>query len=461
MKRHKGAERPDYVQIVQSQGLVYTHEDPDGEPLLYRYWRDGEWYSFTMDEITVLEEAAQSIFNMCVEAGDWLLSTEGKPYLSRFGIPEIAMQAIVDSWTEEPPAGSIYGRFDVRFGGLDHPDQMMRVPKLYEFNADTPTSLVESLVQWPWAENTGHGSDQFNSLHEALIDGWVRNLASITSKIGFKPIVWFVCTNDDPSHEDEMNTAALRETCGLAGYETRMIPIENLYIGKDGRYYSDSSENEHIDVVFKLYPWEHMVHAETAAELFADMANAGYGFGDYRGGTIWIEPPYKMLWSTKALLPVLWKLFKDDSERSKYLIPSWFEDEAPVNDPAFRAQGFARKPLLSREGADITLVLPGNEVVNGEVQGYGEEGYVIQALALPPRFARFGDYDPVPEGEYREVSTVLGIWMVDGEPAGMGIRESSGPITDNFSNFLPHIISDGTRVVKYAPPAPFAAATSA
>jgi glutathionylspermidine synthase len=461
MQRHKGKERSNYIEIVQEQGLLYTHEDPNGDPLLYRYWRDGEWYSFTMAEITVLEEAAVAMFAMCWEAADWLLSQEGKPYLDRFGIPQGAMQAIFDSWQEEPALGSIYGRFDVRFGGLDHPDPTMRVPKLYEFNADTPTSLVESLVQWDWGMNTGHGVNQFNSLHERLIAGWVRNLAGITSKIGFKPIVWFVCTNDDPSHEDEMNTDALRRRCELAGYETRMIPIENLYIGADGRYYSDSSETEHLDVVFKLYPWEHMVHAKTAPDLFADMANAGYGFGDYRDGTIWIEAPYKMLWSTKALLPVLWKLFRDDPERSKYLIPSWFEDEAPVTDPAFRAQGFARKPLLSREGADITLVLPGNEVVSGEVQGYGEEGYVIQALALPPTFRRFGDYDIVPDGEYREVSTVLGLWMIDGEPGGMGIRESSGPITDNFSNFLPHVISDGKRVFTYAPPAPFATATSA
>ena len=30
--------------------------------------------------------------------------------------------------------------------------------------------------------------------------------------------------------------------------------------------------------------------------------------------------------------------------------------------------------------------------------------------------------------------------MVDGEPAGMGVRESESLITDNLSRFVPHLI---------------------
>jgi glutathionylspermidine synthase len=35
---------------------------------------------------------------------------------------------------------------------------------------------------------------------------------------------------------------------------------------------------------------------------------------------------------------------------------------------------------------------------------------------------------------------VLGAWVVDGEPAGLGIRESDGLVTDNLSFFVPHTI---------------------
>jgi glutathionylspermidine synthase len=36
-------------------------------------------------------------------------------------------------------------------------------------------------------------------------------------------------------------------------------------------------------------------------------------------------------------------------------------------------------------------------------------------------------------------SAVIGSWLIDGEPAGIGIRESSGLITTNTSRFVPHL----------------------
>ena len=35
---------------------------------------------------------------------------------------------------------------------------------------------------------------------------------------------------------------------------------------------------------------------------------------------------------------------------------------------------------------------------------------------------------------------VLGVWLVDGAPAGLGVRESDALITDNLSRFVPHLI---------------------
>lgn len=33
-------------------------------------------------------------------------------------------------------------------------------------------------------------------------------------------------------------------------------------------------------------------------------------------------------------------------------------------------------------------------------------------------------------------------WTGDGEAAGLGIRESAGPVTDEYARFLPHVIID-------------------
>ncbi len=37
---------------------------------------------------------------------------------------------------------------------------------------------------------------------------------------------------------------------------------------------------------------------------------------------------------------------------------------------------------------------------------------------------------------------VIGSWIIDGEPAGMCVRESDTMITNNLSRFIPHIIGE-------------------
>jgi glutathionylspermidine synthase len=34
---------------------------------------------------------------------------------------------------------------------------------------------------------------------------------------------------------------------------------------------------------------------------------------------------------------------------------------------------------------------------------------------------------------------VLGSWLVDGKPCGIGIREPDGYVTTNVSRFVPHL----------------------
>ena len=56
--------------------------------------------------------------------------------------------------------------------------------KLLEYNADTPTALVESAVaQWYWLNAVFPGADQFNSIHEHLVAKWkaTRRLCAAAS----------------------------------------------------------------------------------------------------------------------------------------------------------------------------------------------------------------------------------------------------------------------------------------
>ena len=52
-------------------------------------------------------------------------------------IPARVVPLIQAAWEQEPP--SLYGRFDLAYDG-------MGPPKMLEYNADTPTSLVETYL---------------------------------------------------------------------------------------------------------------------------------------------------------------------------------------------------------------------------------------------------------------------------------------------------------------------------
>jgi glutathionylspermidine synthase len=108
--------------------------------------------------------------------------------------------------------------------------------------------------------------------------------------------------------------------------------------------------------------------------------------------------------------------------RHPNLLPSFFED-----DPQHAALGdsYVRKPLYSREGANVEIVIGGN-VVDANRGPYDLEPKVLQAVAPLPAF----------DGNY----AVLGSWWAGGAPAGLSVREDLGPITNNTSRFLPHAI---------------------
>ena len=64
-------------------------------------------------------------------------------YPAYFQIPEVAINHIEHSWKQNAPM--LYGRFDFAYDG--------RNIKMLEYNADTPTGLLEaSVAQWLWIE---------------------------------------------------------------------------------------------------------------------------------------------------------------------------------------------------------------------------------------------------------------------------------------------------------------------
>jgi glutathionylspermidine synthase len=375
MERRTVRPREGWQAKVEALGLVW-HTTADGKP----YWDEGTYYAFSRAEIGEIETATAELYDLFLKAGQAILDCG---LLGRFGIPDYCHKAIRDMWNEEPPALN-YGRFDLGYDGKGP-------PKLFEFNCDTPTSLLEAaVVQWDWKEEVFPGLDQYNSLHDKLAAKWKDIAPSFLDCVHFAHIA-------DDAGEDTVTVAYMRDLAEQAGLET--VPILMQDIGWDGSAFADL-EGRPMSAIYHLYPWEWLVNEEFGRNAVASLED-----------TAWIEPIWKMMWSNKAVLPLLWEMFPDHPN----LLPA-------AHEPL--AGDYVRKPLLAREGANIEVRRGGaTEASTGG--DYGEEGFIYQALyALPG------------EGENRPV---VGAWIVDGEPAGMGLRED-GLITGNTARFVPHVI---------------------
>ena len=362
--------RPDWQAKVEKLGLLFhTGEQP--------YWDESVCYRFTAAEVDVLEAATNELQRLCLEAVQRVID---RHLFARFRIPDRYVPLILASWERDDL--SLYGRFDLFYDG-------QQPPRMYEYNADTPTSLLEaSVVQWDWLQERSPHFDQFNSIHEKLIARWQES--------GLRGgTVHFACVRDHL--EDFATTVYMEDTALQAGLGTRRLFMDE--IGWDGARFVDQ-QNRPIKNLFKLYPWEWLLDEQFSPHLLPEPWQV-------------VEPAWKMVLSNKAILPLLWEMFPGHPN----LLPAFMTPE-PLGG------NFVRKPMLGREGAGITTVANGRQIGVTEAGHGGNGEFVYQDLLPPPRIG--GCYP------------VIGSWIVRDEAAGIGIRESEEPVTQNTSRFVPH-----------------------
>lgn len=386
MQRIAVRPRPDWQATAERLG--FNFHSLYGEP----YWDESHAYRFSLRQIEDdIEAPSQELHDLCMDVLGRVVREER--WLKALRIPDSSWDYVTGSWKKNE--GSLYGRLDLRYDG--------RSPaKLYEYNADTPTSLYETAVfQWVWLEEAMQQgiipaqSDQFNLLQEKLI-------ARLRLLSDGQP--WhFTCVNG--SEEDRGTLLYLEDCAQQAGLRTHSLPIEDIGAQADGQFCD--LEGNAIHHLFKLYPWEWLL-TERYAELLPNSRTHFY------------EPAWKQLLSNKGLLALLWEFHRGHPN----LLPCYFEGDARIAE----LQGnIARKPLFSREGANVRLEQAG--VLLESVDGpYGQEGAVVQALCEPACF----------DGNY----AVIGSWIIGNEACGMGMREDRHRVTRDLSRFVPHFISD-------------------
>lgn len=383
MRRVRLAARPDMDERLRA--IDFAFPVIGGEP----YWVEDAHYAFTLEEIERdLEDPTEVLAGLCDGLVDRVIADER--LLARLRIPEHAWDLIAESRRRGDP--SLYGRFDFAYDGHGP-------AKLLEYNADTPTALYEAaVVQWSWLTDQiergvlPEDTDQFNSLHERLIE----RLGEIL------PPGRLHLAGTTASAEDAGTLAYLADCAQTAGREASILDMTAIGLGDD-RFWD--GETRPIETLFKLYPWEW---------IFAEP----FGRSPAMAATRFVEPPWKAILSNKGILPLLWEMAPGHPN----LLPAYFADDPRAERLAGR---YVKKPLFSREGANVEIHEPRRPVerVGGT---YGAEGHVVQGLAPLPAF----------DGAY----PVVGSWLIGRHPAGLGIREDTTRITTDRSRFLPHVI---------------------
>lgn len=366
MKRFSITPRVNYAKTIESLGF-YFHPD---------YWKEDAYYSFNAAEVESIYKATEDCYKMYCDAVEHCINDD--KLLDLLKIPIEMRPWIRESWDRDDL--SLYGRFDFAF--------VNGVPKLLEFNADTPTSLLEaSVIQWQWKEDRFPDNDQFNDIHEALVQSF-KDIHEVYKNDNYV----FASFLDDT--EDNGTTSYLVACANEAGLTTTEVDIRDIKIDEDCLL----PDNTPVKCCFKLYPWE-MMFRENPYGCTSKMR--------------WIEPLWKSLMSNKAMLPILYSLYPN----SPYILPAYFDSD--------NLKDYCKKPIFSREGANVELVKGGMTIEKTEGE-YGSEGHIYQQLVDMPSFG--GNYP------------IIGSWVIGGESHGIGIRETKTKVTDNMSNFVPHII---------------------
>ena len=374
----------------------YWHTDPDQTPYVA-----SEIVEISSDEADAYYEATNELYEMFVEAGEYVIENE---LFHELGIPFNLIDAVKMSWDNDVH-WHLYGRFDLA-GGVDG-----KPIKLIEFNADTPTALFEtSILQWAVLKaNNMEESHQFNNLYEALGDNFKRLVMLEEDIEDFENHYegWKILFSSVKGNEEEESTVKLLQTiANEAGFTTEFAYMEDVeFSGEDGVFYKD----ENYEYWFKLYPWEDIgiEESDLAMLLTQIMENQK---------AIILNPAYTLMFQSKAFMKILWDLYPNHP----LLLETSFE---PL-------QGIAQveKKIFGREGAN-TVIVDENEKVIEERDGEYDE--------FPSVFQEYVELPTDKNGE----SYQAGVFFAY-EGCGLGFRRG-GLILDNYSKFVGHrVVTD-------------------
>lgn len=397
-RRSNTTPRENWQSKVEAAGLTY-HTNEDGSA----YWDESMCYRFEMSEAVAIRDSVAEMHRLIMAGVSYVVEN---PHLitERFAIPENYVPYILESYKRRDP--HLLGRFDIAF------DPETKAAKMIEFNGDTPTLLVEALVQRQWKEEFIPNAKQFNTVHDRLLTMFERLAPHYEGST-----VYFVSVGGQPYDEADSRPWSVEEyrTCiymmeraQAAGITAKWLDISDVgFNAVEG--FTDLDDNP-IRYMVKMYPWDWMSVDEFGQHLPEDERIR------------LMEPVWKMLAVNKALMPILWELFPNHPN----LLPSFFGDS---QDHTLNESGdYFVKPITARWGENIVHV-KGHEVAAQTEGNYADMPLIYQAAGAVPRY----------DGQ----TVIIGAYTVAGKPAGMILREApSSIVTNENSRIVPHYVME-------------------
>ena len=369
------------------------HTDNDGS----KYVSD-QLVQITQEEAEAYYTAGNELYDMYVEAAEYVIEND---LFFEIGIPFNLVETIKKSW-ENDVHWHIYSRFDLA-GGVDG-----KPIKLIEFNADTPTSLVESaLLQWALLQHNNMDDEkQFNTIYESIANNFKRLITLFDDTAAFDERYdgWKILFSSiSKKDEEEATTRLLQQIATDAGFNTSFEYLENTHFDENGIY--DSNENNY-EYWFKLYPWEDIAVDEP--ELATTLTNI-----INKQKAIILNPAYTLLFQSKGMMKILCDLFPD----SPYLLKTSFEPLKDIKQ--------VEKTVFGREGAN-SKIIEANGSISSQIEGpYDNYKKVYQEYVEFPKDSKGSKYQ-------------AGVFFAY-EACGLSYRKG-GEILDNMSKFVGHSI---------------------
>jgi glutathionylspermidine synthase len=369
-------------------------------------------YSITEQTHTLLKEATERMGRVFFKTAGLMRNLEDEQLLE-LGFPAASLSFLrMKSLFPE----SVISRFDfvLTSNGV----------KMLEFNADTPTFIVECF------QINGEVCTEFayrnpNENQERLLASAITKAVLESAKDHELPNVVFTAHRD---HMEDWNTTQyLSQLCKVPN---QILPISDLRITDDALLDSNGIP---IDVLYRqTYPLEHLL--EDRDPITGDLVGIELLQLVRDRKLSIVNPVSAFLLQPKSIQCLIWGLAENDGFYTKeeqdwiktYMLPTYLEAEAFAGTAAY-----VQKPSFGREGDTITIWDPHSKVdAQNPFQTYNNELPVYQS------------YVPLPvisletEKGVEDLFMVFGSFLIAGKPSSIGIR-AGGKITGNESYFLP------------------------